>query len=149
MAQLLSSSARTESGVSEPLGFGNSPSAASLQLNVTATATDVLDTLDVYVQHSVDGGDTWTDFVHFSQVVGNTGARRFSASWVEPSTPESSEEMVIAPDAAMSAGVRQVPVGPVWRVKWVVVDSGTDNASFTFSVHATVDVPDDALERVN
>ena len=39
-------------------------------------------------------------------------------------------------DAALAAGVKQGSVGTQFRVKWVIVDDGADNASFTFSIKA-------------
>ena len=105
----------------------------AFQLDVTAAATDAGDTLDVYIQHTMDGTN-YDDFIHFTQVLGNGGAKRFRAQWsglVVSGTP-------LAPvgDAAMAASVLQGPVGKPWRVKWVVVD-GDANSAFTFTVKAS------------
>ncbi len=140
-ATLVSSAARTSSSTaSVELGESYAIEAAVFQLAVTAAATDVDDTLDVYVQQSVDGGTTWDDFVHFTQVLGNGGAKVFLASWQRQVAPES--ELKAPADAALAAGVLQGPVSPQWRVKWVVVDSNgvggpaDGDVSFTFSVTA-------------
>lgn len=132
---LVASAARTASGNSGALPALNSFNriiAAVFLLNVTVASTDAGDTLDVYVQSSPDDGTTWDDFVHFTQVLGNGGAKKFVATWMRQVTPES--ELHAPADASLSAGVQQGPINPIWRVKWVIVDAGTVNVSFTFSV---------------
>lgn len=104
-------------------------------LLVSAAATDVGDTLDVYLQSSVDDGTTYNDFLHFTQVLGNGGAKKFEAAWNGTIVPET--ELAAPGDAALAAGVKQGPVGPLWRIKWVIVD-GNANASFTFAVLAAL-----------
>lgn len=136
---LVASAARTADGTSGSLTpFGNKVGklrAAVYFLNVSAAATDAGDTLDVYVQHTPDDGTTWDDFIHFTQVLGNGGAKKFIATWVRDYTPES--EIKAPADAALAAGILQGPTAPLIRVKWVIVDAGTDNASFTFSLVVT------------
>lgn len=134
---LLASAARTASGTFTPdaaiahsLARGGR---ATLQLTVSAAATDVGDTLDVYIQHSVDGGTTWDDFVHFTQVLGNGGAKKFLAAWSSTITPTTA--LGAPADGALAAGVKQGPIGPQIRVKWVVVDADVDG-SFTFGIKA-------------
>jgi hypothetical protein len=130
---LVASGARAASGTQAvTIQAPNLYDSAVFLLNVTAAATDVGDTLDVYLQHSPDGGTTWDDFAHFTQVLGNGGAKKYLASWAHWVTAES--EMKAPADGALAAGVLQGPVAATWRVKWVVVDAGTVNASFTFSV---------------
>jgi hypothetical protein len=130
---LVSSAARTASGTQAvTITAPDLYDSAVFLLSVSAAATEVGDTLDVYVQSSPDGGTTWDDFIHFTQVLGNGGAKKHLASWAQWITAES--EMKAPADAALAAGVLQGPVSGTWRVKWVVVDAGTANASFTFSV---------------
>lgn len=133
---LVASAARTSSNNSGALTpFGQKVGrlkAALFFLSVTAAATESSDTLDVYVQHSPDDGTTWDDFIHFTQVLGNGGAKKFIASWTRDVTPES--ELKAPADGSLAAGVLQGPIAPTIRVKWVIVDSGTQNASFTFSL---------------
>jgi hypothetical protein len=134
---LVASAARTESGNSGALTPFRSTlgvKALILQLTVSAAATESGDLLDVYVQHSPDDGTTWDDFIHFTQVLGNGGAKKFIATWMRDVTPES--ELKAPADASLAAGVLQGPISPMLRVKWVLVDASTDNASFTFSVTA-------------
>lgn len=139
--ELLAAAARTASGTSTAVQI-QPPLAkwlagAALHLNVTAAATEVGDTLDVYVQHSLDGGTTFTDFVHFTQVVGNaTEPIDHFAHWVALMTPTAA--MHTTEDAALAVGVKQGPIGSVWRVKWVVAAATTTgNESFTFGVYVT------------
>jgi hypothetical protein len=109
--------------------------ACIFQLSCTAAATEAGDTLNVYVQHSWDGGTTFDDFVSFTQIAGNT-ATPFTrlVTWARDGmTPES--EMRAKADAGLAAGsVLQGPMAGYWRVKWVIVDSGNANQSFTFSL---------------
>lgn len=132
---ILSKIARTLSDVGEAMPISNTNSGIIFLLTVENAASDVGDTLDVFVQDSMDEGVTWNDLVHFTQVLGNgSDALKFLATVntrVTPTTPLGAPQ-----DAAMSAGVRQGPVGPRLRAKWTIVDSGTDNASFTFGVSA-------------
>jgi len=130
---LVASAARTESGNSgslTPFAATKSIKAYLFLLTVSAAATAAGDTLDVYVQHSPDDGTTWDDFVHFTQVLGDGGAKKFIATSMRDVTPES--EIKAPADAALAAGVLQGPISPTLRVKWVIVE--TDAASFTFSV---------------
>ena len=100
-----------------------------LQVTVTASAGTGSPTLDLYLQHSVDGKATWDDFIHFTQL---TTTSQAYAQWlrdVTPTTPAHLQE-----DKAISAAtVNQGPVGTDWRFAWVI--AGT-LPSFTFEVWA-------------
>lgn len=138
---LLALAARTTSGtgsaqvVPAPLNVGLK--AAALHLRVTAAATEVGDMLDVFAQHSVDGGTTWTDFARFTQVLGNDSVpKNFFAHWVALMAPTTAQHA--AQDGTMSAGVNQGPIGNLLRIKWVITQATTTgNESFTFSVDMT------------
>lgn len=103
--------------------------AFAFTLNVTAAATDVVDTLDVYVQTMLDGTN-WVDVVHFTQVLGNGGALRYIAKIVAQIAQAEFE----VGTALGAAAIRNL-LGDEWRVRYVQVDADTD-ASFTFSVTA-------------
>jgi hypothetical protein len=105
---------------------------ATFLLSVTAAATEVGDKLNVYLQSSADGGTTYDDFIHFTEVLGNGGAVKHIAVVNFRVSPTSS--LHTPNDAALSVGVNQGPVANDWRAKWVVTDASTDNASFTFSI---------------
>ncbi len=133
MISLLPSAARTASNVAA-LSIPNlrTVKAAVLLLDVTAAAQLVGDTLDVYLQGSVDGS-AWNDILHFTQVLGNGGAKKFEARWFRDMAPET--EQGAPQDKAMAAGVLQGPQATSnWRLAWVI--AGGANKSFTFSVSA-------------
>lgn len=127
---LLSAGAQTETGTGSAVvaeGF----EVMEFQLNVTAAATAAGDTLDVYVQTTIDGTN-WIDIVHFTQVLGDGGAKRY-LSKVSASLALTEFEVGTALGAA---AVRHL-VGDQYRVRWAITDATTDDASFTFSVTAT------------
>lgn len=102
-------------------------------LDVTNASSLVGHTLDVYLQSSVDGS-TWDDFAHFTQVLGNGGAKKYLARWqglIAPTTAQAAPQ-----DAALAAGVTAGPIAVLWRVKWVQA-----GGSFDFSVKASLYLP--------
>jgi len=143
MITLLASAARAVSG-SQALwpASGNPPSPIRWEklesgvfvLDVSAAAAAVGDTLDVYLQSAANpeagaASAFWDDFVHFTQALGNGGAKRFLAYWIRDYIPTTG---VKAPqDAALAAGVQQGPYGEGGRVKWVIAGA---SPSFTFSL---------------
>ena len=106
---------------------------APFMLNVTATGGAGTDTLDVYVQHSVDGV-VWDDFIHFTQLtVANAVATKVIANWVAeviPSTPLKT----VAP-GTLAVGVQQGPTGE--QVRLFLKVAGT-TGTFTGSVVAGI-----------
>lgn len=103
----------------------------TFELDVTAAATASGDTLDVYVQTTVDGTN-WVDVVHFAQVLGDGGVKRFFSK-ISASLALTEFENGTALGAA---AVRHI-VGDRYRVRWAITDATTDDASFTFAVYAT------------
>ena len=99
---------------------------------ITVSATDAGDTLDVYVDCSLDGV-TWYNAAHFTQQAGN-GAARTEYAVLDPSNPGVAVIDVTA-DAAAGA-VRPALFGPYIRARWAIADSGDGNSSHTFSVLA-------------
>lgn len=100
------------------------------QLDVTAAATDAGDTLDVTVQTTIDGTN-WVDIHHFTQVLGNGGAKRYYGKVVFDAALTEFEN-----GAALAAAAGRSIFGSQYRVKYVVVNTSTEDASFTFSVTA-------------
>ncbi len=105
-----------------------------VQLDVTAAATDVGDTLDVYVDMSIDGGTKWNNIAHFTQVLGNGGAKTFVAV-IKNDNPGATAVFATTSDAAAGA-TRQIGFGDRIRLREVCVDAGTQNVSFTYSIKA-------------
>ncbi len=136
MVTIVESAARTSSSNSGalPISQLESIKAVIFFLDVTAAAQLVGDTLNVYIQSSMDG-IVWDDFVSFTQVLGNGGAKQYIARWFRDLSPEA--ELAAPSDKALAAGVRQGPVPcSYWRVAWVI--AGGANKSFTFSVSAEI-----------
>jgi hypothetical protein len=100
------------------------------QLDVTAAATEAGDTLDVYVQTTIDGTN-WIDIIHFAQILGNGGAKRYYAKLVWDAALTEFENA-----ASLAAAAQRSIFGNQYRVRYAITDASTDNASFTFSVQA-------------
>lgn len=105
-----------------------------VQLDVTAAATDVGDTLDVYVDMAIDNGTKWHNIVHFTQVLGNGGVKTFVAV-IKNDNPGATAVFATTADAAAGA-TRQIGFGGNLRYRATTVDAGTQNMSFTFSLKA-------------
>lgn len=108
---LLASGARTATGTGSAVcGFGRYEKFA-FQLDVTA-ASGTTPTLDVKVQHSIDGGTNWFDLVSFTQKTA-AGEELKAEAEVEGATAEA--------------------YGDCFRVSYTI---GGTTPSFTFSVKA-------------
>jgi hypothetical protein len=99
-------------------------------LNVTAGTTDATDTLDVYVDWSLDDV-TYFNGGHFTQVLGNAAVKAFFMVF-DPSAPTATD-LDITADAAVHTS-RPALFGPYVRTRYIIVDAGGGVASFTFSV---------------
>lgn len=99
-------------------------------LDVTAAATDVTDTLDVYIDWSFDNSK-WLNGGHFTQVLGNGGAKSFYMSFGPSATDTTVTD---ATSDAAAGAVRPGMFGAYVRTRYVIVDPGAGAASFTFSV---------------
>lgn len=109
-------------------------SEAVVTLDVTVAATDSNDTLDVYIDTSYDGGTSWVNVGHFTQVLGNGGAKKFVMSL--KSNPIATSNVVPAGTDQTAGNALQIPLGDRLRYRGVVVDPTGTNASFTYSVVA-------------
>lgn len=102
--------------------------------DLTAAATDATDTLDIYIDTSFDGGATFVNIGHFTQMLGNGGAKKFIMSF--KSNPIAAANCVaFGTDQAASAAL-QIGFGDRIRYRTVAVDASTQNASFTYSLKA-------------
>lgn len=134
---LVPSAARTATANGDPIddlfqlgGHHGRVEAVAFVLDVTAAATAVDDTLDVYIQSKLDGTN-WVDVQRFTQILGNGGAKRYFAKIIRDAALTEFEN-----GAALGAAAKRDLVGAQWRARWVVTDAGAANASFTFSVVA-------------
>jgi hypothetical protein len=126
---LLAAAAREDTGNGDAVKLPGFVNALAFTLDVTAAASTAADRLDVYVQTKVDGVN-WIDVAHFTQIVGNGGAKRFTAKLIANAAVTEFEAA-----AALAAAAKRDLLGDEWRVRWVVTDDST-NAAFTFSVSA-------------
>lgn len=95
---------------------------------VTAAATDAADTLDVYVDWSIDGV-TYYNGGHFTQCLGNGGAKSYYMVF-DPSAPGTA--VIDATSDAANSTVRPSLFGAYVRARWVMVDADADG-NFTWS----------------
>lgn len=102
-----------------------------LLLTVTNADTDAGDTLDVYVDISPDGGTTWLNAVHFTQIIGTAAASKEFAV-LDASAPGAS--VIAATADAAAAVVRPSLVGTHIRARYTIVNAGAADATFTFKV---------------
>lgn len=106
-------------------------------LDVTAAATEAGDTLDVFVDMSNDESIS-VNVIHFTQVVGNGGAKRFVAKLTGEALNDPDAVADVSSDA--SAGVvRNLGFMPKMRYRSTIADAvTTSNVSFTYSLTAFV-----------
>ena len=121
------SDATAAEGAVEFNGIG--PNGALFMLDVTATATDANDTLNVTVEGSIDGGTNFFEVLSFAEVLGNGGAIQH----YEPILQTGNVAGFIG-SAALGAGTSVAVQALKYRVRWSIVDPTGTNASFTFSV---------------
>lgn len=129
---LAASAARTAGANGTAMYVGGERERLIVLLSVTASATDAADTLDVYVDWSLDN-TTWFNGGHFAQQAGN-GAAKKEYMIFDPSNPGTASILVTS-DAAAGA-VRPAAFGVYLRARWAIADSGDANQSHTFSVVA-------------
>lgn len=109
-----------------------------VELLVTATdstAPSASDTLDVYIDTSLDGGVTFFNIAHFPQILGNGGAKNYITALAEDAagTADIYEK---GTDAAVNT-TRQIGFGNNLRYRAVGVNGGTPgDMSFTFAINA-------------
>lgn len=130
---ILASAARsaTSDGTAEIVTSGlGGYAAAAFTLDVTAAATDAIDTLNVFVQTQLPSGE-WLDIVHFTEVLGNGGAKTHVGKVFA-----NVAETMFETGAALAEGAVRNILGEHYRVRYAIVDADSD-ASFTFSVGFT------------
>lgn len=127
---LADSAARTANGNGEAFRLP-AASAVVYVLDLTDAKTDVGDTLDVSIQVRLDGTN-WVDVVHFTQVLGNGSDDLTYVAKLCADVAEDDFEI----GSALAAGSVRNLIGLETRAKWVIVDSGDADQTFTFSVIA-------------
>lgn len=108
--------------------------AAEFVLTLSNAATDVDDTLDVFIQAYVGG--QWIDVVHFGQILGNGADSIVSVAKIVASEPQA---QFLTSSALAASAVRHL-LSSKYRARWDVVDSNgaggaaDGDVSFTFSI---------------
>ena len=128
---LAASAPRTANGNGDWVYIGGERSRYIFLLDITASATDAGDTLDVFIDISFDGTNSAGNAAHYTQQAGN-GAAAQEIAVLDSQTPGTSV-ITVTSDAA-AAAVRPALFGAYYRARWEVVDSGNGNSSHTFSV---------------
>lgn len=105
----------------------------NVTLDVTAAATDAGDTLDVYIDTSFDGGVSFVNIGHYTQVVGNGGAKKFIMSFKAAPVAAANSAPFTSNQAASAA--LQIGFGDRIRFRTIMVDADA-NGSFTYSLKA-------------
>jgi hypothetical protein len=100
-------------------------------LDTSAAATEGTDTLDVYIDVLAGDGVTWLNAIHFPQLIGTGGAKKYWAV-LDPSAPGTAC-VDVTTDAAVNT-VRPSLFGPQVRGRYVEVDGGGAASSFTFQL---------------
>jgi hypothetical protein len=107
---------------------------ALLLCEFTAKATDNGDTCNVFVDVSPDSGTTWLNAVHFTTALGDGTDAASEFATMDTTAPGTS--IVVATSDAASTAVRPTLFGNAIRARWIIVNAGTADASFTFGVKA-------------
>jgi hypothetical protein len=106
--------------------------AMTIVLEVSDAATEVGDTLDVFIDFSLDNA-VWYNGGHFAQKPGNGPDSKHLMQFGHSSPGNSTIE--ISSDCGPGS-VRPASMGNFMRVRCVVVDDGATNASFAVRVSA-------------
>ena len=131
---LAASAARTAGANGTSIFVGGERSWFMFVLNIAnASATDAGDTLDVYIDFSLDDS-MWINVVHFTQRAGNAVAANIYTATVYP-TSASAAPVDVTSDVAAGT-IRTTILGPYVRARWAIADVGGDDATHTFSVTA-------------
>lgn len=109
----------------------------SLVLNSLTLTSEVTARLDVYLQHSWDGGTTWTIAEHFAAVTTSTDQQTLT---FRTNGLGSSESAVRNSTTTSTAAViaQNIVLAPDQRIAWTV--SGTNNGGGTLTPTATFTV---------
>lgn len=108
--------------------------AIGVLVSYTAITHEAADTIDVYIDFLGPDGATWLNAVHFTQQHGDHVAPIREYVLLIPNAGTAAPTVVTS-DAAAGV-VRPEVFGSQIRARWVIVDSGDADASFTFSVYA-------------
>jgi len=133
IATLQSASAIGADANGTALKYDKPFSEALIMLDVTVAASTAADTLNVFIDVSPDGGTTWINVGHFTEVVGDGGAVKHIMA-LNADNPGATAVFDVIADAAAGA-TRQIGISDRMRARSVIVDDSA-SAAFTFDVIA-------------
>lgn len=133
IAVLQTASAIGASANGDALKYRKPFSEALIMLDVTVAASTAADTLNVFIDVSPDGGTTWVNVGHFTEVVGDGGAVKHIMA-LNADNPGATAVFNVTSDAAAGA-TRQIGITDRMRARSVIVDDSS-SAAFTFTVKA-------------
>lgn len=127
--------AASVTGDAVDLGGNYKHLAVLLSLTTMAGGGGAGDTLDVYIDVSPDGGTTWINAIHFTQITGAQAAQKQLAKLTEQGV-QATAPVVVTADAA-SGVVRDVGFFNTIRERHVAVEGAGDiNMTFNIKAHA-------------
>ena len=121
------SAAKTASGLGDSVRLPGMANAYAFTLDCTVGSAGASDTCDVYVATMLDGVN-WTNIVHYTQLTGTGGAKRYIAKVCADLTQDDFE----ASGSLAASAVRNL-MGDEYRATWSITDT-SGSGSFTFSV---------------
>lgn len=104
---------------------------AEFLLVVTASDTDTIDTLEVYIDTAVDT-DAWINIVRFPAVAGDASLPKKYVALINP--PAQVPTAPVDASADLSTNTVRHFLGSKYRVRTVMTDADADG-TFTFGVH--------------
>ena len=128
----------TTTGAAQKIGqsfrTGNNFRQLTAFLDVTALAAAAGDKLNVYIDVSPDGGTTWANVGHFTEVVGNGTAKK------EVMTINGIAAAGVVNVTSDQASGTVVDIGffDTIRYRAIITDAGATASSFTYAVYAFV-----------
>ena len=110
------------------------PTGHNAMLVVAALESHTGGTLDVYLQDSFDGGTTWIDCAHFSQLTAASTSKQAAGLALSSEIAIVGVGTLVAPGVGIAAGsFRSAPWGSLIRIV-AVTGSGTSGSSKTQSI---------------
>jgi hypothetical protein len=103
------------------------------ELDLTAAATAVGDTFDVFIDALLPDATNYANCIHFPQMLGNGGAKRY-VGVLDPANP-GAVTFDVSADAAVGV-VRPAVFGSAYRGRYTVVSASAPSFTFSCTVYA-------------
>jgi len=129
VVELADESAATATGTGTAVAApGGRIGAMQFIFDLTSAASTGSDTLDVYVETTLDGTN-WIEIVHFAQVTGSATTYQMAGKIVA-----GLKEDLFTTSATLAASAHRDLFGSQYRAKWTITDD-SGSASFAFTVN--------------